>query len=92
MHLGRPNPISFFRAEAQRLLAQHLDGDRQAPLAVAFSGGSDSLATLLLTLDFATKQGRKVLALTVDHGLQTASRGWAQHLSLIHISEPTRLM
>jgi tRNA(Ile)-lysidine synthase len=69
--------------EAQRLLALHLDGDRQAPLAVAFSGGSDSLATLLLTLDFAAKQGRKVLALTVDHGLQTASRGWAQHCATL---------
>ncbi len=83
MHLGGCDPIHLVQSETEHLLAQHLDGDRQAPLAVAFSGGSDSLATLLLTLDFAAKRGRKVLALTVDHGLQTASRGWAQHCATL---------
>ena len=83
MRLGRQNPTDVLKAEAERLLAQRLDGDRQAPLAVAFSGGSDSLATLLLTLDFAAKRGRKVLALTVDHGLQTASRGWTQRCATL---------
>jgi len=83
MHLGGSDPIHLVPSEAEHLLAQHLDGDRQAPLAVGFSGGSDSLATLLLTLDFAAQRGRKVLALTVDHGLQTASHGWAQHCATL---------
>jgi len=78
MRLAQPDLIGFLQSQVECQLAQHLDGDRQTPLAVAFSGGSDSLATLLLTLDFATKRGRKVLALTVDHGLQAASRGWTQ--------------
>lgn len=83
MHLGGSDPIHLVQSQAEHLLAQHLDGDRQTPLAVAFSGGSDSLATLLLTLDFAAKRGRKVLALTLDHGLQTASREWTQHCATL---------
>ncbi len=79
MHLGRSHALGTLQAEAERLLAQHLDGDARTPVAVAFSGGSDSLATLVLTLDLAAKRGRKVLALTLDHGLQAASHGWAQH-------------
>lgn len=83
MHLSGSDPIHLVQLEADHLLAQHLDGDHQTPLAVAFSGGSDSLATLLLTLDFAAKRGRRVLALTLDHGLQNASRGWAQHCAIL---------
>lgn len=95
MHLGGSDPIHLVQSQAEHLLAQHLDGDRQTPLAVAFSGGSDSLATLLLTLDFAAKRGRKVLALTVDHSLQTASRGWTQHCAAVaaHLgAEPVSLV
>ncbi|WP_165184888.1 tRNA lysidine(34) synthetase TilS [Caulobacter soli] len=47
-----------------------------APLAVGFSGGGDSLALLILTLDWARAHGRAVLALTVDHQLNPASAGW----------------
>lgn len=49
-----------------------------APIAVGLSGGGDSLALLLLARDWARKRGRRVMALTVDHGLQAASRVWAQ--------------
>lgn len=79
MHLGPSDALGTLTAEAERQLGLHLDGDPQTPIAVAFSGGSDSLATLVLTLDFAAKRGRRVLALTLDHGLQAASRGWTQH-------------
>ena len=48
------------------------------PLAVAFSGGGDSLALLLLTKAWADAHGRRVLALTVDHRLQAASAGWTE--------------
>ncbi len=49
-----------------------------APLAVAFSGGGDSLALLLLTLDWARAHGRSVTALTVDHGLNPDSAVWTR--------------
>jgi tRNA(Ile)-lysidine synthase len=48
------------------------------PLAVAFSGGGDSLALLLLTKEWAHAHARRVIALTVDHALQPASAGWTQ--------------
>ncbi|CAN5512077.1 tRNA lysidine(34) synthetase TilS [soil metagenome] len=47
-----------------------------APLAVGFSGGGDSLALLILTLDWARAHGRAVLALTVDHQLNPSSAAW----------------
>jgi tRNA(Ile)-lysidine synthase len=47
-----------------------------APLAVGFSGGGDSLALLILALDWARAHGRPVVSLTVDHQLNPASAGW----------------
>jgi tRNA(Ile)-lysidine synthase len=55
---------------------RRLSAQSTAPLAVAFSGGGDSLALLLLTKAWADKHGRRVLALTVDHRLQAASVDW----------------
>jgi len=43
---------------------------------VAFSGGGDSLAALLLTKAWADRHGRRVLVLCVDHGLQARSAAW----------------
>ena len=57
-------------------LSQYLDGGSDAPIAVGFSGGSDSLAALVATLAFAKAHGRRVLAMTVDHDLQAQSRVW----------------
>ncbi len=45
-------------------LERRLDKGSAAPLAVALSGGSDSLALLHLTMDWARVEGRPVLALT----------------------------
>jgi tRNA(Ile)-lysidine synthase len=53
--------------------------DRFAPfensphLAVAVSGGADSMALCLLAHDWAVARGGRVTALTVDHGLRPAS-------------------
>lgn len=58
------------------ILERRLDPGASAPLAVALSGGGDSLALLHLTLDWANRNGRPVLALTVDHGLNSESAGW----------------
>ena len=57
-------------------LERRLRPTAAAPLAVGFSGGGDSLALLILTLDWARAHGRAVLALTVDHRLNSASAAW----------------
>ncbi len=46
-------------------------------LAVAVSGGADSLALALLTQLWVAPRGGRVLALIVDHGLRAASAGEA---------------
>jgi tRNA(Ile)-lysidine synthase len=43
---------------------------------VAFSGGSDSLATLVAAKRWGDRVGREVWALTVDHGLNPQSASW----------------
>ncbi len=47
------------------------------PVAVAFSGGGDSLALLLTAKAWADDAGRHLLALTIDHQLQSDSADWA---------------
>ncbi|MFO0389547.1 MAG: tRNA lysidine(34) synthetase TilS [Alphaproteobacteria bacterium] len=64
----------------------------QSPaLAVAVSGGSDSMAMLLLVHDWAKQHGGKAIALTVDHGLRQESAreatqvaAWCQSLDIEH--------
>jgi len=58
----------------ERRLRTHIG----APLAVAVSGGGDSLALLLAAKTWADANGRSVLALTVDHGLNPASADWTR--------------
>ena len=55
-----------------------LNGPAAAPLAVALSGGGDSLALLHLARAWADHAGRRLVALSVDHGLQPASQGWSR--------------
>jgi len=57
--------------------ARRLNGPAAAPVAVALSGGGDSLALLHLAKAWADRAGRRLLALTVDHGLNPASPGWS---------------
>ena len=52
--------------------------DLKTPIAVAVSGGGDSLAALLAAKAWADRHGRRVLALTVDHGLQPQSAAWTR--------------
>lgn len=61
------------------------------PLAVAVSGGPDSMALLLLAADEARRSGRSLHALTVDHGLRAEAGtealqvgGWARALGVAH--------
>lgn len=67
-------------------------GDVSFPLAVATSGGVDSLALLLLTHKVAQKKGQRIVALTVDHGLRDQSKNeallvqqWAQEKGIEHV-------
>jgi tRNA(Ile)-lysidine synthase len=62
---------------ALRVLERRLDAASCAPVAVAFSGGGDSLALLLAARAFAEQSGRPLAALHVDHGLQAPSKAWA---------------
>ncbi|HEY4031251.1 MAG TPA: tRNA lysidine(34) synthetase TilS [Caulobacteraceae bacterium] len=59
------------------VLGRRLDPMSHAPVAVAFSGGGDSLALLLAARAFAERCGRPLVALHVDHRLQPASAAWA---------------
>jgi tRNA(Ile)-lysidine synthase len=53
--------------------SRRLDADTGAPLVVAFSGGGDSLALLIVARDWANACGRPLIALHVDHGLHPLS-------------------
>jgi tRNA(Ile)-lysidine synthase len=68
---------SAFEAALSALPACLLD----APIGVAVSGGSDSLALLILAHRWASGQGRTLLALTVDHGLRPEAREEAESVS-----------
>ncbi|WP_424933666.1 tRNA lysidine(34) synthetase TilS [Amaricoccus macauensis] len=48
------------------------------PLGIAVSGGSDSLALLLLAERWAQAEGRKIRVVTVDHGLRHGSAAEAE--------------
>jgi tRNA(Ile)-lysidine synthase len=53
----------------------------QPHLAIAVSGGSDSMALLLLAQHWVQQQGGALTALTVDHRLREASTHEAQHVA-----------
>ena len=55
----------------------------EAPhLAVAVSGGPDSMALVLLVEDWIRTQGGRVTALTVDHGFRPESAGEARRVGM----------
>ncbi|MBF0250703.1 MAG: tRNA lysidine(34) synthetase TilS [Alphaproteobacteria bacterium] len=72
-------PIS--RAEFAVQMAAGGVTDGVARVAVAVSGGADSMALALLARDWAEKRGALVHVLTVDHGLRPESRREAEQVS-----------
>src|SRR5690349_5536679 len=52
--------------------------EREPAVAVAVSGGADSLALAILAAAWAERRGGRVLALTVDHGLRPKSAAEAR--------------
>lgn len=72
-----PDPaVAAARLAVRRVLAQVPDG----PVAVACSGGADSLALLAATV-FECRGGRRVLGVTVDHGLQEGAAAHADRVA-----------
>ncbi len=80
-------------AEFRRLLAPLLAPEPPAAIAVACSGGPDSLCLALLAHDWAQARGLVATALIVDHGLRPEStaearqvRGWLRAAGMpVHI-------
>lgn len=88
--------------EFARLIAAFAPFEPQPHLAVAVSGGSDSMALALLVADWARARGGRLTALTVDHGLRPeaateavqvaswcAARGIAHEILRWHGAAPT---
>jgi tRNA(Ile)-lysidine synthase len=77
--------VAAIKSEPQGLAAgiaevldRRLSLTSKAPIAVAYSGGGDSLALLLTACAWAARVRRRLLVLTVDHGLQPQSRSWSR--------------
>lgn len=74
-----PDPVT---AEEFAASIEALGPFEPAPLvAVAVSGGADSMALLLLAAEWARARGGDVVALSVDHGLRTASAEEAERVA-----------
>jgi len=83
------HPVSDLEFSA--LMAALGPFERNARIAVALSGGSDSMALCLLADAWARRQGGRVVALTVDHRLRPDSTteaaavgGWMGALGIEH--------
>lgn len=65
----------------QEFLVRHRIKDKN--LAIAVSGGADSLALALLAKEELSVYGYKITALTVDHGLRPSSSAEAEYVSKV---------
>lgn len=80
-----PNPSGPLRACSLAVRAAlHpilAGGSRARRLVVGLSGGADSLALALVTIDAASRAGVPVVTVTVDHGLRPGSRAEAESVA-----------
>jgi tRNA(Ile)-lysidine synthase len=60
------------------VLDRRLQARHPRSIAMALSGGGDSLALLLAAAAWAERAGRELLVLTVDHGLRAESADWTR--------------
>jgi tRNA(Ile)-lysidine synthase len=74
----RAAPALDLTARVTAQFDARLERGADAPLALALSGGGDSVALLALAADWAKAHGRRLLVLTVDHGLQSQSANWTR--------------
>ena len=73
---AEPRPVDG--ATFARLMAPFDPFESNPDLAVAVSGGRDSLSLALLAHEWAAGRGGRVLALVVDHGLRRACSNVAE--------------
>lgn len=73
-HAAQPAPMDAIRAAVQRALDAHVPAG--APVAVALSGGRDSVVLLDALLHVATARDHRVFALHVHHGLSPHADAW----------------
>lgn len=71
-------PIGPLTGRVFQALDARLEHDVDRPIALALSGGGDSLALLDLAAAWARVRRRHLLALTVDHGLNPDSPDWSR--------------
>jgi tRNA(Ile)-lysidine synthase len=64
--------------QAREVMDRRLQPKSRRPIAVAFSGGGDSLALLLAAQAWAARTRRALVALNVDHRLNADSAQWAE--------------
>lgn len=86
MRLTRPSLEAGAFAGANRVFDAYLRQTSPAPLAIAFSGGGDSLALLLAAQSWSYTRRRRLFILHVDHGLQAASADWARHCQTVALA------
>ena len=70
-------------ARAQAVLGRRLRSDHDRPIAVAVSGGGDSLFLLLTADRWARRARRPLVVLSVDHALQPESTAWLDQCAQI---------
>ncbi len=75
---GPEKPVS--RQEFASLMEAFAPFEAAPHIAVAVSGGADSMGLCLLAQDWARDRGGRVTALTVDHGLRAASADEARRV------------
>jgi tRNA(Ile)-lysidine synthase len=75
--------VTFPLHGALEAMERRLDPEAGTPVAVAFSGGSDSMALLMTACVWGKRHSRPVLALHVDHHLQIRSDEWARRAQAV---------
>lgn len=78
MRVSEPDSDPLTVEEFAALMEPFAPFEQRALLAVALSGGRDSLCLTLLAHDWAVARGGRVIALIVDHGLRSGSAAEAQ--------------
>ena len=71
-----------FGADFQSLI-ERFSQESDRPIALAVSGGSDSLALFHLAHDWATKTDRSLAVFTVDHGLRSEAKQEAEKVAAL---------
>lgn len=69
-------PAADLPGRVHAVLDRRLRLHSAAPVALGLSGGGDSHALTLIAASWARQHGRRLVILTVDHGLRPESRAW----------------